>query len=481
MDLDQNSNYEWIGTFWFPDNESDKFSGKVTYSPEHGIKLKLMMTREYELIHDFNNHIMSKKLMHATVTGEKPGYVSLFNIRLNRTRYTIGNPTVLERSGGAELLIAGHLFENNVIEKILVAYDGCFNNIFLGPNQRTYDSLRFGDSEPITPKEGCTIGMDMNSWGEPFGSVEELDSFIWAKDKSRMKKLKEVAKPIIEDRDHSFLKRKEVHLAVSFAMKNKGFDSFRKLEFTWRQFWQFIADRHISIKRVWLHIPDQNVKNKWQNRRLSALFSDYGQQFAGKKPPLQHQYHINIKSFGEKASELNLSVIEKTIQEWFRISNDDKFKPVLHGIHRAMQSKNKMVDTPDYVSMIAEIQTFLDLQGETNTKVERLVELHADQDWEDGIMRFATNKSEDETIGQWLRHVRNAVEHPKSYQVESKVKYWEIATDPFQIQKVYAYLSGLYLKAILRSLGNINPTHIDEYTKEYIRIRASYEQINYSD
>ncbi len=60
MDLDQNSNYEWIWTFWFPDGEKDRLSGKVTYSPEQGIKLKLMFSGEHGLIHDVNNGFLSK-------------------------------------------------------------------------------------------------------------------------------------------------------------------------------------------------------------------------------------------------------------------------------------------------------------------------------------------------------------------------------------------------------------------------------------
>lgn len=293
MDLDQNSDYEWIGTFWFPDNESEQFSGKVTYSPEQGIKLKLMAIWEEELDHEFNKHFKSRKLMHATVTGEKPGNVSLFNIWLNRTKLTLGAPTVFEWAGGAEFLIAGHLFENNVIDKILIANDDYFNNIFLGPNQKAYDSLRVCESEPITLKEGCTLGMDKISWGEPFGSVEELDSLIGAKNISNMEKLKEVVKPIIEDRGNSFLKRTEDNMAVSFAMKNKGFESYREVEFSWRQFWQFIADQHISIKKVWVDITitGQNEENERRNRRLSALFSDYEQHFAGKKPP---PFNINF-------------------------------------------------------------------------------------------------------------------------------------------------------------------------------------------
>ncbi|MDE2759232.1 MAG: hypothetical protein OXH90_02885 [Paracoccaceae bacterium] len=116
------------------------------------------------------------------------------------------------------------------------------------------------------------------------------------------------------------------------------------MEFTWRKFWLFIADQYITLKRIHVYIHDQYEENKKQNRRYSALFSDYGNQSTGGKLPDQHQFPINIKSFGQEASELNLGVIEITIQQWFKISNDDQYKPVLHGIRRAMQTMNgKMV------------------------------------------------------------------------------------------------------------------------------------------
>ena len=482
MDLDQNSNYEWIGTFWFSDNESEQFSGKLTYSPEQGITLKLMLIKEDVFTHDFNTDSKSRKLMHATVTGETQGQVTLFNIWLYRTKITWGDPMVFEWIGSAELLIAGHLFENNSIEKLLIAYDDCFNNIFLGPTRRTIDSLRICEGEPITLEEGCSLGMEMISWGETLGSVEELDSLIWAKNKSMMEKLKEVAKPVIEDGGNSFLKRTEDTMAVSFTMNNKGFESYRKVESEWRQFWQFIADQHISIKKVWVDITitGQNEEDKRRNRRLSALFSDYGQHFAGKEPPSQHKIPISINSFGEEATELNLGVIEQTIQEWFRISNDERYKPVLHGIQRAMQGKNKMVDTPRYVSLVAEIETFLDILGETNNKVDGLIELYADQEGKDGFLELASEMSESETIGHWLRQIRNAIVHPRAGQKKSGGKYWKGASDPFTIQKAHAHLSGLYLKAILLHLGNIDPDHIDAYAKKYIGIRSSHQPIEFT-
>ena len=475
--MDQNTNYEWIGTFWFPDQEKDKFSGKVTYSPEHGIKLKLILSREHALIHDVNAGFLSRKIMHATVSGIKTGYITLVNVWLSKPASTMGGTVVYTRNGGAELLITGPLLENDQFNTICIAYDDCFNNIFLESIHRTSDSLKFAKSHPIALTSDCTMKMDLFSEGEPMDSVEDLDSVIWALDKMKMEKLKKVAKPIIEDGDFSFFQRDQGHLLVLFSMQNKGFDSFREVEFTWRQFWQLIANRHISIKQVWVHISVENSEGDKRNQGFPTLFSDYVQKDAGRKAPRQFQLPITINSFGEESSDLNLGVIEKTLKEWFRISDDDRFKPVLHGIRRILENKTKMVDTSRYVSLVAEIETFLDLQGEKNTKVNRLVELYADQEWIDCILELATDKSENETIGQWFHGIRNVIVHPKSSQKKSGGKYWSVASDPFQIQKAYAHLSGLYLKAILLSLGDINPRHIDKYTRKYILSRGNYEPI----
>ncbi len=163
MDLDQNSNYEWIGTFWFPDNEGDKFSGKVTYSPEQGIELDLMLSKEPELFYDFNTRFLAKKLMHALVSGERTSnHFTLVNIRLS-CGYTIGNPTVVTWRGVAELLIAGHLLEKIEFNKFLVSYDDFFNNLFLGNTQRENDVLQFAESKSISLPSDCTIGMDLIS------------------------------------------------------------------------------------------------------------------------------------------------------------------------------------------------------------------------------------------------------------------------------------------------------------------------------
>ena len=482
MHLDQNSNYEWIGTFWFPDKENNKYSGKITYSPEHGIKLIMSLSREPDILeikNDIDTHFLSKKLIHAIISGERPAYLSLVNVRLYRS-LTIGSPTVLTWNGNAELLIFGYWFEeNDQFNKIEFAYDDQFNNIFSWPHRRVNDTLKLADGNPITLSSDCSLEVDLFSLGEFIVSVEDLDSVISAREKTKLEELKEAAKPIIEDEIFSFYKRHENHPSVSFTMKNRGFDSYREVEFKWRKFWQFITDQRISIKRVWVYTNVQFEENKIENRRFTALLSYYGRQEKGHRVPSRHELPITINSFGQDETNLNLTVIENTIQEWFRISNDDRFKPVLNGVLRAMQGKNKIVDTTHYVSLISEIETLLDIQGEKNANVDKLVELHADQDWIDGFMNFATCTIETESIGQWYQEIRNAIVHPRSAKKKSGGKYLKVASDPFQLQKAYAHLSGLYLKAILLYLGNINKDHIEEYIKLYIKRRSSFIPIEY--
>ena len=73
---------------------------------------------------------------------------------------------------------------------------------------------------------------------------------------------------------------------------------------------------------------EDGKRNHW----FPALFLDYVKQFGGRDTPIQHELPIAINSFGKDKNAINLDVIENTIREWFRISNDDKYKPVLQWV-----------------------------------------------------------------------------------------------------------------------------------------------------
>lgn len=469
--LNQTSSYEWIGTFWFPDNKEDKFSGKISYTSDKGIQLSLSTDKK---IGRFSNDFISKKIMHAVVDGEKPAYLSLVNVWLS-PQVTIGNPTITVLKGGSELLVHGRWLENLNFPKMAFEYDDFFNNFFLLSVKKERDAIKFSKGNPLCIASQCTINMSFFSSGTSIFSADDLDVVFFADEEEKLEQLKKVSKPIIEDGSYSFYKREKNNF-VTIISDDGGSNSIRKKEWIWRQFWEMVADHSILIKHVWVYIQYIDKDSIIRNSRQPALYSYDNKDYDDKAILLPHR-PINIYSFDEKASDL--SVIENTIKKWFEISQDKKFLPVVHGIRRVLNSYNKMADTTQYVSLIAEIETFLDLTDQKDGDIDKLVELYASSEWKESFLKIANNKSKNETIGKWAHNVRNSIAHPKTCKKKAKGKYWKIASDPFQLQKVYAHLSGLYIKAVFLYLGGINNEHIEKYIKKFIERRISYKPIEF--
>ncbi|MDE2759240.1 MAG: hypothetical protein OXH90_02925 [Paracoccaceae bacterium] len=220
MDLYQNLNYEWIGTFWFSDKDSDIFTDKVAYSTEQGIKLTLSRKSEnIDSSYMAGSGSLSGKLMNAAVSGNRTVNISLVNVWLNPTNTALGNSIVTIFNGRAELLVDGYLLEKDRFNMIEVACDDFFNNLFLSSDRKVGDMLKLSKSNPITLQPDSTLVMDLCSSAERMWSVDDLDSIIWALDKTKMEKLKEVARPVIEDGIGSFFQRKKSYLSVSFSIK----------------------------------------------------------------------------------------------------------------------------------------------------------------------------------------------------------------------------------------------------------------------
>ncbi|MGN7503702.1 MAG: hypothetical protein ACTHPO_12040 [Alphaproteobacteria bacterium] len=471
--LNQESSYEWIGTFWFPDKREDIFSGKISYSPDQGIKLSLSTPNA---VKSHEDGFLSKKIMHAVVAGEDHAHITLINVWLS-PNVTLGNPTISVLKGGAELLVADSWLENVSFNKMAFEYDDYFNNVFLLSVNKESDALRFSKSKPINLSSECTLDLDLFSSGTTMYSAEDLDTVFWSFEEEKLEQLKKVAKPIIEDGCYSIHRRRENNFVVTLFDGSKGFDSLKEKERIWREFWELIVDHRILIKYVWVYTPIPHDGDKVTYLRRPALYSYYRSQGEGGKAPILQNYPINIYSFAEKAS--GLEVVENTINKWFELSQDKKFKPVMCGIRRALDSVHEMVDTTQFVSLISEIETFLDITGQMKTDIDNLIELYASEDWKESFFKIANNKSDKETLGKWSQGIRNSIVHPKACQKIAKGKYWEVASDPFHLQKIYAYLSGLYVKAVLLYLGGINTDHIEQYILRFIEVRASYTPIEY--
>lgn len=84
--LDHSEKYEWEGTFWFPENEEKRFSGKVTYTPDKGVRFELFSISDFA---DLKRDVLSKKRLFAVVNSQNPTPVTLINVHLS-TGFSLG-------------------------------------------------------------------------------------------------------------------------------------------------------------------------------------------------------------------------------------------------------------------------------------------------------------------------------------------------------------------------------------------------------
>lgn len=69
INLCQDKSYEWFGSFWFDEDDPDVFSGILTYSQEHGLRLKLSTVFKRNYIEEY----FEKKVMFGVISDNNLG------------------------------------------------------------------------------------------------------------------------------------------------------------------------------------------------------------------------------------------------------------------------------------------------------------------------------------------------------------------------------------------------------------------------
>ena len=473
--LDHNLSYEWVGSFWFPDTKESKLSGKISYTPEKGIKLHLT-TNDADESH--LSAFQAKRMMHAVVYTEgKLVDLTLINVVLS-SNFTNGDTIYAVLEGWVQLLAFEVLLEDELCKKMAFEYDNYFENCLLLPTRRVRDALKLSKNSSFTVSENNTVGMYLFSSGAIIYSVDDFDAVFFSSDEEKFSTFKKNSKSIVEDGSYFLTKRDKNNFVTVIENKKGKFDSIQETERLWRQFWEFLADNAIGLKHAWLYTSSKSIPDKETCiSRNVALYSYNRSKESRNVARILQLLPININSFSQYGSDLD--AVKPTIKKWFEISQDKKFEPVMQGVRKILRSQYEIVDTSQYISLISDIETFLDIKGEKKTDVDCLVEKYASEKWKEEFLQVAYNKPEKETIGCWAHKIRNAIVHPKTCQKIASGKYWEAASNPFILQKVYAYISGLYAKALLIYLGGINVDHIEKYTDSFIKARSSYSPIEY--
>ncbi|MDX2084312.1 MAG: hypothetical protein SFZ03_02865 [Candidatus Melainabacteria bacterium] len=414
--LNHFSTYEWTGQFWFPETEEQKFFGKVTYSPEKGIQIELLTT------HLISDDDLNKKLLYGAVLGEIIGPITLFNVSLNRKGTELKTCTRILK-GTAGFLLQGSLAEKPYFDSLEIEYEKPFESIFLTHSKKEIEIRELLGKFSFSPETGSTISLIIDTWPTSILKIDRTQS-----------SLQELF--LIEDH--------------------------------WRSFWELMIDREVFPEHIWLRIP--------QAMPLPLLKNYYAPIKKNSEPfPLTLE-HLPINILAYKKSKNNLSIIRKSLKKWFERKNDPKWSSVIYGIRRLIKNRRTPADRAFYVSLLYEIETFLKETRESDTKLEQLIKKYARNDWKSKISKLLTTSKDSRPLGKSLKEIRNVIVHPTS---NERDRYLPIIQDNDLFQEVYAYLSGLFVKAVLKELDSIYIKNIKNYTNQFIEARR-WRTVNYS-
>lgn len=479
--LNQAQSYEWVGSVEIQNSANGniiKLSGKVTYTPESGIRLKLVYS-EQDLALSLNRESLSKKIMHAVLRSDnKTAYFTLIDVFLS-PNHTIGNPTATVFEGSASAMIPDELIEigHDNFKKISIEYDEHFTNVIFFPTLIETDSLKLSKGKKLKLSNTENISFNVESSGTIVRKADDLDTVFFTRDEKKFSELKEAMRPYLDDNPFILIKRNKNSSSIVFEGLNYSLKDYLNLERNWKLFWELIIDNPISIKNFYVHFSRKTHDGKEYSQKRPCLCSYFTPKKSFRSTQRIHELPINFRSFS--ANGENLSDLIKPIKSWNKICKADEWKPVIDSIHRFL--KSEMADTVEFAAVISDIETFLDLQGEKQANIDKLIEIHGYDKWNKELGDIAKNISPNETLGKWLREVRNVIAHPKSCAKKAGGKYKTVVDDKFQLNKIYAYTAALLMKAIMKHVTELDDSILEKYTHRLIEMRVSIFPIEFED
>jgi hypothetical protein len=373
--------------------------------------------------------------------------------------------------------MANEFVEDTNFDKVMFQYDEHFENIFLNSASRESDAIKFSKGDSVHTNCGYEISMDINSFGPIMFSADQIDTVFHANDDETLQKIKDAVDPIIKSNSSSLVKRKETALAVLFQKEDAVFqDIFRKEEI-WRSYWDLIVDHQISVKNIWLYTQYSSDDGAIKYNKRPFLCSFLLPRKQRRKPSILGHLSLDFYSFG--AQEQNLSVVEKAMNAWLEINENPDWIPVIDGIQRILGANNDLVDSTKYVSLISEIETFLDLLGEKKSNPENIIELYASSEWKSEFAKLNFDLPQSKSYGEWASQVRHSITHPVKTKDKAGGKYRTISSDTFQLQKLYAYIGGLLIKGVLLHIGDLNEDKLEEFIMKFVKSRGSFYPVNF--
>jgi hypothetical protein len=425
--LDHFQKYQWTGLFWFPEAEEQRFSGKVEYSPEIGIKVEILAT-DMALL---RKEGIRKKLIYGMVEGIGITYITLIDVVLNPTSTLFSQKLITTFKGNASFLAEAVIPEGFQCNSIELQYEEQFENMFFWPLKKEVQLLEYVKNPMIILDQDTKISMTMNSWGTEILSVEEIDTLFWSTNDEKFQELKNTVSNLLEE--HELIKRTSLIPTFKIEKHKSTLQNLVSIESTWRAFWQLLIDQKLYPVSIWANIES----NEPFLNSIPLLYNFYKPiKLASDTASIMPHLPISIHSFGKP--ENDLSIVSDALKKWFSMPYEPKWALVTYGLSEIL-TNDVLTSSARYVSLIAEVETLLNLLGHQNTQIDTLVESYASQKWMDELSQVLPQQGNDK-LGKYLKETRNVIVHPKLAEQQKYIKYWNFAQNKLLFQKAYAYL-----------------------------------------
>ena len=173
----------------------------------------------------------------------------------------------------------------------------------------------------------------------------------------------------------------------------------------------------------------------------------------------------------------DLSKLQEPYEKWSQLYDDKKWKVVINGI-KSIIYNNKLIGNEDFIILVSYIETVLNILGYKMNNIDQLISKYADDKWKSEVNNLLKDLPKKGSLGKKISELRNSIAHPKSAEKENG-KYFAIITDEILMQKIYGYLSGLFIKMVLLHLYKFNNENLAKYIARFIQARSGITKVKY--
>lgn len=479
-EFDYSKDYSFSGVFWFENEFENRLSGTLEYTPEKGILLSLssvaLMGTSFLRLGDF---CAIQKMYGTLQYNGNTTNITLLDVMLWKRADAFGESGAsMLLEGSARFLIADIHLKENKIKSLNLEYDDCFKGIFFyHTSPEKISEVQSYIKQPIK-LSNASISFDVFYTQLSMYHADQLDDILCDtfkhKKNSPMNEFKKIVTPFLENHKHEIGIRIKPRSVVKIKGRISDIRRYAEIENKWRSFFELIIDKPITIKNACIGIEcilDDGQKYKIYK---PILFQQY--PIPTRRGANWHKFHLPI-TIDTFLGKNDLSKLQKPYEKWDKLHDDKKWKIVIYGI-KSIIYKDKLIRNEDFIILFSYIQTVMNILGYEKDNMDQFILKYADKKWKNEVNRLLKDLPEKETMGVKISELRNSIAHPKSAE-KNNGKYFNIITNEILMQKIYGYLSSLFIKMVLLHLYDFNTESLGKYTERFIQSRSGITRVKY--